>query len=134
MMAKMVPEIKGWFKGKGHWYPVMDRASQHTSGASQTKLGQLGVTLRKGFPQSWDLNIIENIWGVVTGKMLGKHASSTGGYRKCINTSWDEVEQATIDKLVAQLHSRMEQILEADGDWIMQKGSKPGPSVVVVQA
>ena len=56
--------------------------------------------------------------------MLGKRSSSTDGYRKSINTSWGEVEQVTIDKLVAQLHSKMEQILEADGNWIMEKGRK----------
>ena len=53
MMAKMVPKIKGWFKGKGNWYMVLDRASQHTSAPSKAKLVQLGVTLRAGFlPQS----------------------------------------------------------------------------------
>lgn len=125
MMKKMLPEVQGWFKGPDKFSVIMDRASQHTSQASKAALVQLGVPLREGYPpQSWDINIIENVGGVFTSKLVGKHASSTEGWRKAIKAAWDEVEQHTIDKLVTQVPSRMQQILEAGGNWIKEKGEK----------
>lgn len=125
MLEKMQPEVEGWFKGPGKYSMIIDRASQHTSRASKAALVQLGVPVREGYPpQSWDINIIENVWGVLTAKLVGKHANSTAGWRQAIKAAWDEVEQTTIDKLVAQVPSRMQRILEAGGGWIMEKAAK----------
>lgn len=125
MLQKMLPEVKGWYQGKGNFWVILDHASQHTSAKSKAACVQLGVPLGEGYPaQSWDINVIENVWGVLTAKMVGKRGNNSDTWRKAIKAAWGEVEQATIDKLVASVPARMQRILDGDGNWIKQKGAK----------
>jgi hypothetical protein len=79
----------------------------------------MGAPLRENYPaQSYDINVIQNVWVVLNNKMLGAHARSTEGWRKAIEEAWNEVEQGTIDKLVAQLPTRMQKIIDKDGNWL----------------
>lgn len=80
---------------------VLDSASQHTSKMSKQKLEQLGLRLVEGFPsQSWDLNIIEYVWGVLDTKLCSYHGrgrSTPYGWRCRIEEAWDAIEQRTIN-------------------------------------
>lgn len=128
MLEQLVPVIDGWFQGRGSWHLVMDNASQHKSAKTQLALQQLGVKVVKDYPaQSWDLNIIENCWGIMDTMLLGAKKRSTQGWYSAIERAWDKVQQSSIDKLVGSLRDRMHRIIDLDGEWIKApKGSKRG--------
>lgn len=51
---------------------MLDGAKQHTSDATSAAIEVMGLHILEGFPpQSWDLNIIENVWGVLDTKLKG---------------------------------------------------------------
>jgi transposase InsO family protein len=120
--------LQEWYKGKGNWHMVMDNASQHKSKDTQLALQQLGVKLVEGYPaQSWDLNIIENCWGILDTKLLGTKARTTDAWYSAIEKAWGEVDQGSIDKLIGSLRGRMHEIIELEGAWIKApKGSRRG--------
>jgi hypothetical protein len=86
------------------------------------------LQLVDGFPpQSWDINIIENVWGVLDGKLSGLGRPlprSPDGWRRRMQRAWDQISQATIDKLVDAVPQRMADIEQRGGAWLYAKKSK----------
>jgi hypothetical protein len=107
---------------------VLDHARQHTAAASKAAIQALQLQLVDDFPaQSWDINIIENVWGVLDGKlkaMPGPFPRCPDGWRKRVKRAWDSIDQATIDKLVDAVPDRMAAIEEQGGEWLFRKRSK----------
>jgi hypothetical protein len=114
-------EVKRWFPD-GKFWVVMDSAKQHTSSYSKSSLAAMGVPLLKGFPpQSYDMNLIEVIWGQLEQKLLGKRHTKKKEYEKEIRGAWEEVKQTTIDRLVAKHPQQLKRIKEAQGSWVNYK-------------
>lgn len=107
---------------------VLDRARQHTSSISKAAIDQLDLTLMQGFPaQSWDLNIIENVWGVLDGKlsaMPGPRPTTPYGWRRRVMRAWASIDQATINKLVDDVPRRVARVVAEKGEWLFKKGTK----------
>lgn len=107
---------------------VLDHARQHTSALSQAAISSQQLRLVEGFPaQSWDLNIIENAWGVLEGKLVQmsrKMPTTPYGWRRRVMAAWDKVDQATINKLVADVRRRMTEVVQQDGQWLGTKAQK----------
>lgn len=107
---------------------VLDHARQHTSAVSKAAIGGTQLQLVDGFPpQSWDINIIENVWGVLDGKLsgLGKPLPrSPDGWRRRMQRAWDQISQATIDRLIDAVPQRMADIEQRGGAWLYVKKSK----------
>lgn len=118
-------EIKKSSSVSPRYKVVLDSASQHTSAKSQAHLAQLGMPLVADFPsQSWDLNIIEYVWGVLDTKLCkrhGKKVTSAYGWQRRIKSAWDEVDQSTINKLVAGMRGRVAAVAEGKGAWLRKK-------------
>lgn len=119
---RMMSSLKVSFQ---HWYPrggyqiIQDKAKQHTSKASVKALAEMHLPILNDFPpQSWDINIIENCWGMLEGKLLGKAARNTKAWRHEIISAWDKVQQDSIDKLVFGMGERLKAIIAADGKWV----------------
>jgi hypothetical protein len=107
---------------------VLDHAKQHTSKASRAAMDQLDLTRMQDFPaQSWDLNIIENVWGVLDGKlsaMRGPKPTTPYGWRRRVDRAWASIDQATINKLVDDVPCRMARVVQEEGEWLFTKGTK----------
>lgn len=102
---------------------VLDRARQHTSKASTEYLAQCGVKLLEGYPaQSWDINVIENVWGMLDTNMQGCQAKTPRGWREKIREAWDKISQDSINDLVDEVKERMALIIEKEGAWLCNKG------------
>jgi hypothetical protein len=72
VVKKLHNTIKTWGKGSKRHPLVMDGAKQHSSRASKAAIEAMGMHLLKSFPaQSWDINCIENVWGVLDTKLRG---------------------------------------------------------------
>lgn len=125
VVPKLMAEVNSWFPTGYGVRIIRDRATPHTSQQAQASMTTHNVPLMEDFPpQSWDINIIENVWGVLNNKLLGKRGNSNDIWRRKIIKAWDEVEQHTINTLVDKVPSRMEEIIKKEGAWIFKKGKK----------
>ena len=127
MITAMSEEVGGWF-GPGEEYAlILDHATPHKSHASTTALSDLGVPVKQDFPaRSWDLNIIENVWGVLDDYMLQRSATSNEGWMREIESAWDSIDISTVNKLVDSVHRRMREIEGKGGQWLPNTWDQEG--------
>lgn len=104
---------------------VLDHAKQHTAKKSKAAMEAMGMQLLQDFPpQSWDLNIIENCWGVMEQKLAGiagRSPTTIKGWRARIKRAWASISQSTINRLVASLDQRVADIKVLKGAWLRAK-------------
>jgi len=125
VMESLVVEISSWFPKSSRWVLIRDHAKQHVSAPSKAALARLGVRVKEDFPaQCWDINIIENVWGIMDTKLLGRRARTPDGWRRACKEAFDAVEQSSINGLVEQVKPRIQAILDKQGTWL--KRSKKG--------
>lgn len=122
-VAKQLQQtLRGWGMDDSRHPLILDHASQHTSHSSQAAISSMGLHLKQGFPaQCWDINIIENVWGVLDTKLKalpGRLPTTPDGWRRRLCRAWAQVDQATIDKLVGQVKGRLYSIVEKEGAWL----------------
>lgn len=118
VMARLKESFVKWYP-RGRYHIIQDRAKQHTSNASVAALTALSLPIIKDYPaQSWDLNIIENVWGILEGKLLGTVSRNTSEWRAAIEEAWQQVQQDSIDKLVKGMNERLQSIIHAEGKWV----------------
>lgn len=112
-------EMQGWYPDGQGFQVVMDNAKQHVSQWSKAKLAELGVPVMQGFlPQSYDMNLIEVVWGQLEYELVGSTHSKKGEYEQEIQQAWDRVEQDTIDKLVANHNKQLQKVIKQKGGWV----------------
>lgn len=117
VMQQLCNQVDKHFQGKAMF--VMDHAKQHTSKVTREALHDAGVQLVPDYPaQSWDLNIIENIWGVLDGYLTGKVAKTGMGWRRVIERAWQKVSLKTINSLHKGIKGRLMAVAEAEGEWV----------------
>jgi len=117
VMEALCTEVDHHFKGKAMF--IMDHAKQHTSNVTREAMHDAGVKLVPNYPaQSWDLNIIENVWGVLDLYLTGKVASNGLGWRRVIERAWQKISLSTINSLHKGIKGRLMAVAEANGDWV----------------
>ena len=107
------------WRPQGGYDLIRDRASQHTSAASTRALAGLNLSILEAFPaQSWDINIIENVWAQLALQMKGHRATTADGFRRVITQAWSRISQGTVNKIVADVPKRLKKIASLKGKWI----------------
>ena len=120
MMTELHEEIKASTLGRrrGGYKLIMDHATQHFSNFSKDALEQLGVKVVEGYPpQSWDLNIIENVWGVLHNKMHKKNSKDGAGWRGHIEKAWESIGIKTVNALHDGFQDRLQLVHSKGGRW-----------------
>lgn len=111
-------------RGGARWRLVLDHAKPHTSKASTAALTTMGMNLLEDFPpQSWDINIIENMWAQLTNTlegMGGPYPRTPDGWAARIRAAWDSIPQSSIDKRVSSFPQRLQQIIAKKGAWLAE--------------
>lgn len=118
LMRTIDKELQVWRPG-GQYSIIRDRASQHTSAATEEALAPLNLTIMESFPPcSWDINCIEHVWAQLVNLLEGRRPTTPDGFRRAILESWDAISQDTINKIVAKVPERLRKIVEMNGEWI----------------
>lgn len=114
-------QLQSWPGGHRRYTILMDKARQHTSGDSTTVMSQLGLNYVFGPTKGWDINVIENVWGMMKerlkGPKRGAPITTTSGFEHRLQQVWEGLTQHSIDKLVASIPSRIEKCIENKGAW-----------------
>lgn len=111
-------EVKGWLPPGTSYTLILDHARQHFSKETKAAMEHEGIPVLESFPaQSWDLNVIENAWGIMDDKLSGRRPRTPKGYLKVIKDAWDKVPVHSIKKLVEHFPCRMEQCIQNEGAW-----------------
>lgn len=119
VMEQIQREISAGCPSATRYHIIRDRAKQHTSNATNAKVAAMNLPIMEDYPpQSWDVNIIENVWGLLDKQLQGARARTPDGWRRAINQAWNNIKQSSIDKLVHQVRGRMASIKENDGAWL----------------
>jgi transposase len=118
VLQQLEPHLSAHFPD-GDYVIIMDHAPQHTAKASKEATMEMGLPVLSDYTtQSWDQNIIENVWGVLRGHLRGVKAKSTDCWFAAYREAWERVKQGTINKLVEGMPARLERIIEAKGLWV----------------
>ena len=121
MITALKTEVDTWFPAGQQYFLLMDHASQHRSKASRKAMVELHAPVKEDFPaRSWDLNVIENVWGVLDDCMLHKSATSNQGWRAALEEAWGCIQLGTINKLVQSVPNRMKAVMRGNGQWLSE--------------
>ena len=121
VMRELKLEMDSWYPA-GDYYIIRDHAKQHLSKYTTKELQGLKLPWKVDYPaKSWDLNVIEVAWGLLDEKLQGMKGKCNQQWRGNIEKAWDKVSQASINKLVASLPDRMQQVIEREGKWPSSK-------------
>lgn len=129
--VEVAKQLHGFLQSVGKASPrhpvLLDHARQHTAQDSKAAMDNMGFYYKQDFPaQSWDINIIENVWGVLEMKlqqMPGRCPTTPDGWKRRLRAAWDQVDQSTIDKLVDSVKGRIEGVIAVDGAWLFKHSS-----------
>jgi hypothetical protein len=104
---------------QGGYRIIQDHARQHTAKAAKAAIASMGMAIVDDFPaQLWDINVIENVWGVLDDYLIGSRARTTKDWYVAIRKAWKAISQETINSLVAGVPFRLQKIIEAKGAWV----------------
>ena len=73
-------------------------------------------------PSSPDLNIMDfAIWGILARKACEKPHSNVDSLKRRLKKAWADLDEETICKCCANVHKRLEAVVEAKGGYIGKK-------------
>lgn len=97
-----------------------DGAPCHTAAYSLEAIRCQGSMLANWPANSPDLNVIENLWGIMKHTIERAEPKTKLELVECINTVWDELSIDTINTLVDQFTPRLCKLLSENGECISQ--------------
>lgn len=123
VMKQALPDLREHF-GDRPFTICLDHAKQHKSEATTLALKELDAPMLADYPaRSWDLNVIENAWGILNAVLRGnrRRPITKQGYWGAIEEAWEGVTLEAIGSLVDSVPGRMQDILEKEGQWLGPK-------------
>jgi hypothetical protein len=119
MLRELRQEVEAWYVGGKRYVILQVNAPQHTAQLTKDYIYMSALPVLEDYPpQSWDINIIENVWGVLNNNLQGCKARGTSGWLTAIKKAWEKIDTTTIDALVGGVGARLQKIVDAGGAWV----------------
>jgi len=111
---QVIPEI---LRKKGqNFIFVQDNAPPHRSNHAQAALRRRNVEQLEFWPpNSYDLNPIENIWGIIKNRIRRRNPQNLNELWAMAQEEWRDLPQATINECVDSMPERILSVLRARG-------------------
>ena len=106
------------FYGKGSYIFQQDGAPAHTARKTISWLRRKTRLLRHWPANSPDLNVIENIWGIMKAGVRVENPKTTDELKAVLTQIWDLITQSTIDKLCNSFRYRLNLVVLHNGEAI----------------
>ena len=118
MMTAMKPILEQQYPN-GDYVVIQDHALQHAARVSRKAVEEMRLPMLMDYPaQSWDINLIKNVWGVFRDLLTHSKAKTTDGWYSVYRSAWMNLKLSTINKLVEGMHDRLQSIIDAEGIWV----------------
>lgn len=92
-----------------------DNDPKHTSKLAKKWVADNNVEVFEWPPQSPDLNIIEHLWNHLDRSIDKSDRKSFAIFRNALLEKWKNIPQELIDKLIASIPKRLEEVIKANG-------------------
>ena len=101
----------------GKWIFQQDNASCHRSKYTKSFLFDNEVDVLPWPARSPDLNIIENLWGIIVRDIYkdSKHYGSKDELKVAIMEAWNNIPVSTLHSLYESMHNRCVSLIEREG-------------------
>ena len=105
------------FQSIHKWKLLQDRAPCHMSHKVRNWLADHNIDWELDFPASSPyLNVIENVWKLITDKVNTRCPRTVQGLCKVIQQEWDTLDQKVICDLVMSMPRRLQAVLDVEGE------------------
>ena len=113
--SAMFPSVEKLFQN-GEYIYQQDDAPCHKAKRVMEFFQRKGVSVMDWPVQSPDLNPIENLWTILKQKVHNSKPSSLDVLWETLNGVWNNIEESTIESLVASLPKRVKAVIAAKGE------------------
>lgn len=116
----LLPSAKAFFgEGSVDWVLLEDNDSKHTSGLAKQWRADNAVTRIDFPPQSPDLNPIENVWHILKSNVGYRRPANLKQLKRVVKQEWAKLPSHLCERLADSMPSRIEQLRQANGDYIL---------------
>ena len=119
----LLPEGQRLFSGKGisYWTLQQDNDPAHVDASGVVKQWSKknksnAMVLPNWPPNSPDLNLIENVWGYVQGKVDEMGCQSFEDFRVAVHEQFKAVPSSMLNNLYTSMKGRLASVVEKGGD------------------
>ncbi len=92
-----------------------DLAPAHTAKGTKSWFNDHGVTVFDWPANSPDLNLIENLWGIVKRKMRDTRPNNADDLKATVKKTWASIPPQQCHKLITSMPRRIEAVIKAKG-------------------
>ncbi len=92
-----------------------DLAPAHTAKGTKSWFNDHGVTVLDWPANSPDLNLIENLWGIVKRKMRDTRPNNADDLKATVKETWASIPPQQCHKLITSMPRRIEAVIKAKG-------------------
>jgi transposase len=113
----ILEDIKSKCIGREMWFQ-QDGAPAHRAKSTIQFIKQTTRLVEDWPPNSPDLSVIENVWGILKNKVAARAPKTIEQLKSCLTDEWNALDQSTLDGLIRSIPERCRLCLEHHGDCI----------------
>jgi transposase len=115
LRTQHIPAVRAMLKGRQFTF-IHDNASVHYAGVVAEWMEGEGVSTDATFPPySPDLNLIENVWGVMAQHLSSQDFETERQLLHALRKEWDSLDLPYLQRLYWSFRDRLKAVIQAEG-------------------